>query len=49
MTQVKFAIRHATIADTPAIFSLILALADYENLSDKVTGNIESLQVIPPS
>ena len=44
MTQVKFAIRHATIADTPAIFSLILALADYENLSDKVTGNIESLQ-----
>lgn len=44
MTQVQFTIRHATIADTPAIFSLILALADYENLSDKVTGNIESLQ-----
>ncbi|GBO51991.1 histone acetyltransferase HPA2 and related acetyltransferases [Pseudanabaena sp. lw0831] len=44
MTQVQFAIRPATIADTPAIFSLIVALADYENLSDKVTGNIESLQ-----
>ncbi len=44
MTQVQFTIRSATIADTPAILSLIVALADYENLSDKVTGNIESLQ-----
>jgi ribosomal protein S18 acetylase RimI-like enzyme len=44
MTQVQFTIRPATIADTPAVFSLILALADYENLSDKVTGNIATLQ-----
>ncbi|PZV18203.1 MAG: GNAT family N-acetyltransferase [Pseudanabaena sp.] len=44
MTQVQFKIRPADILDIPAIFSLILALADYENLSDKVTGNIESLK-----
>jgi ribosomal protein S18 acetylase RimI-like enzyme len=44
MSQAKFAIRPATITDIPAIFSLILALADYEKLSDKVTGNIETLQ-----
>jgi ribosomal protein S18 acetylase RimI-like enzyme len=44
MTQIQFTIRTATIADTPAIFSLIVALADYENLSDRVTGDIKSLQ-----
>ena len=44
MSQAQFVIRPATIADIPAIFSLILALADYEKLSDKVTGNIETLQ-----
>jgi len=44
MTQAQFTIRPATIEDVPAIFSLILALADYEKLSDKVTGNIEALQ-----
>ena len=44
MSQAQFAIRSATITDIPAIFSLILALADYEKLSDQVTGNIETLQ-----
>lgn len=44
MSPVQFVIRPATIADTSAIFSLILALADYEKLTDKVTGNIETLQ-----
>ena len=44
MTQVEFRIRPAIISDVSAIFSLILALADYENLTDKVTGNIETLQ-----
>jgi GNAT superfamily N-acetyltransferase len=43
MTQLEFTIRPAIAADVPAIFSLILALAEYEQLSDKVTGNIESL------
>jgi GNAT superfamily N-acetyltransferase len=44
MTQPQFKIRPATIQDVPAIFSLILALADYEKLSDQVTGNSETLQ-----
>ena len=44
MTQTKFTIRPVTINDVPDIFSLIQALAEYEKLSDKVTGNIESLQ-----
>ena len=44
MTQAQFTIRPAIIEDVPAIFSLILALADYEKLSDKVTGKIEALQ-----
>ena len=44
MTQAQFTIRPATIEDIPAIFSLILALADYEKLSDKVTGSREALQ-----
>jgi GNAT superfamily N-acetyltransferase len=43
MTQPEFTIRPAISADIPAIFSLILALAEYEQLSEKVTGNIESL------
>jgi GNAT superfamily N-acetyltransferase len=44
MTQPQFKIRPATIQDVPAIFSLILALADYEKLSDRVTGDSETLQ-----
>ena len=44
MSHAQFTIRPATIADIPAIFLLVLALADYERLSDKVTGNIETLQ-----
>lgn len=44
MTQVQFTIRPATIQDVPDIFSLILELADYEKLSDQVTGNSEILQ-----
>lgn len=40
----NFTVRPAAINDVPAIFSLILELATYEKLSDKVTGNIESLQ-----
>ncbi len=44
MTQSQFTIRPATIKDVPDIFSLILALADYEKLTDKVTGNIEALR-----
>ncbi len=38
-----FAIRSATPADVPALFSLIQALAEYENLSDAVTGSPEQL------
>lgn len=44
MMQPQFTIRTATIADIPAIFSLIQALADYEKLSDQVTGDIAQLQ-----
>ncbi|NMF56753.1 GNAT family N-acetyltransferase [Pseudanabaena yagii] len=44
MTQPQFKIRPATIQDVPAIFSLILALADYEKLSDQVTGDSQTLQ-----
>ena len=36
-------IRSATSADVPALFSLIKALADYEKLSDAVTGTPEQL------
>lgn len=36
-------IRSATPADVPALFSLIQALAEYEKLSDAVTGNPEQL------
>lgn len=38
-----FEIRSATPADVPDIFSLIQALAEYEKLSDQVTGSIENL------
>lgn len=44
MTQVQFTIRSATIKDVPDIFLLILALAEYEKLADKVTGSMETLQ-----
>ncbi|MFM7886889.1 MAG: N-acetyltransferase family protein [Pseudanabaena sp.] len=44
MTQLQFKIRPATVHDVTAIFSLILALADYEQLSDRVTGDCETLQ-----
>ncbi|WP_013320181.1 GNAT family N-acetyltransferase [Gloeothece verrucosa] len=36
-------IRPAIPADVPTIFALIQALADYEKLSDSVTGNAELL------
>lgn len=36
-------IRSATPADVPALFSLIQGLADYEKLSDAVTGTPEQL------
>lgn len=36
-------IRFATPADVPAIFSLIQALAEYEKLSDQVTGSVDKL------
>jgi GNAT superfamily N-acetyltransferase len=38
-----FVIRPAQAEDTAAIFSLIQALADYENLSDHVTGSPSDL------
>ncbi len=38
-----FTIRSATPADVPALFSLIQALAEYEKLSDAVTGTSEQL------
>ena len=37
-------IRPAVLTDIPIIFSLIKALAEYENLSDMVTGNQEALK-----
>ena len=37
-------IRAATEADVPALFDLILELAAYEKLSDKVTGDAELLR-----
>ena len=36
-------IRPAVSEDTPQIFSLIQALAEYEQLTHQVTGNVESL------
>lgn len=40
----KFTIRPAVLEDTEQLFSLILALADYEKLSHAVTGNSQALQ-----
>jgi GNAT superfamily N-acetyltransferase len=37
-------IRPAQVQDVDAIFELILGLADYEQLTDKVTGNSELLR-----
>ena len=39
----SFNLRSASPADVPAIFSLIQALAEYENLSDAVTGSPDQL------
>ncbi len=39
----SFNLRSAIPADVPAIFSLIQALAKYENLSDAVTGSPDQL------
>lgn len=39
-----FAIRQAIKADTPAIFDLIKALAEYEELTHQVTGTVEQLE-----
>jgi GNAT superfamily N-acetyltransferase len=39
-----FTIRQADVNDIPQIFSLIKALAEYENLSHRVTGTVEQLQ-----
>ncbi|HHP7232831.1 MAG TPA: GNAT family N-acetyltransferase [Xenococcaceae cyanobacterium] len=39
----NFEIRQANPSDVQAIFNLIQALADYENLSDLVTGNVRDL------
>jgi GNAT superfamily N-acetyltransferase len=36
-------VRFAQPADTPALFALIQALADYEQLAHQVTGNVEAL------
>ncbi|MEC4983387.1 MAG: GNAT family N-acetyltransferase [Oscillatoria sp. PMC 1068.18] len=40
----KFQIRAAKITDVAAIFKLIKALAEYEKLSDAVTGNSQKLR-----
>lgn len=37
-------IRPAEVQDTERIFSLIIALAEYENLSDSVTGSSDKLR-----
>ena len=39
-----FSIREAVVNDTPQIFSLIEALAEYEQLAHQVTGTVEQLQ-----
>ncbi|MCT7948950.1 GNAT family N-acetyltransferase [Ancylothrix sp. C2] len=44
MSHAPWILRKATPADVPAIFSLILALAEYEKLSHTVTGTPESLE-----
>ena len=40
----QFKIRDAIASDTPQIFSLIQALAEYEKLTHQVTGTAEDLQ-----
>lgn len=40
----EFIIRGATPADAPVLFELIKALAEYEKLSDAVTGNVDTLK-----
>jgi GNAT superfamily N-acetyltransferase len=40
----NFRLRLATPTDVPILFELILALAEYEKLSHKVTGNIDNLK-----
>ncbi len=39
-----FILRFATPDDVPAIFELIKALAEYEKLSDQVSGSVEELK-----
>ena len=43
-TMNPFTIRSVTHADVPTLFSLIQALADYEKLSDAVTGSPDQLE-----
>ena len=40
----SFSIRQAVVNDTPQIFNLIKALAEYEKLTHQVTGTVEQLQ-----
>lgn len=42
--KIEFTIRPANPDDVAAIFGLIKALAEYEKLSHRVTGNVDSLQ-----
>lgn len=41
---IKFILRFATPDDVPILFSLIQALAEYEKLSDAVSGSAEALK-----
>ncbi len=43
--SLDFCLRSPTPDDVPAIFALIQALAEYENLSHAVTGTIEALKL----
>lgn len=44
MSNNNLKIRVAKINDVETLFSLIKALADYEKLSDEVTGSVENLE-----
>ncbi|MEB3339536.1 GNAT family N-acetyltransferase [Okeania sp.] len=44
MSLNELKLRPATPADVPVLFELIKALAEYEKLSDAVTGNLASLE-----
>lgn len=44
MTREAVCVRPAEVADTPRLFSLIRALAAYENLSDQVVGSQDQLR-----